>query len=456
MKTNFNRRKFLRCSAGGAGTIVGLPLLESMFGSSQAYAAANLDKPRFFSFYVPNGIIEENWFPDSGSKTNFDLSGTALEAFQEKGLKNDISLYRGMTNTGDKGSGNAHMKAIAGFLTGHAIPNDRIAKHKVSFDQHLANYYRNEGSGTRLHSLQLAGNPELDSPLNNDYNNRLKNSLSFSDDGTILNNTANLKAVYDRLFSGTNDGSSGQDANRRSLLKLSVLDQVKEDRDNIAKFLSAEDKSRLDQYYTSLRDLEQELDAEVSMPPEPGTCVAPNVNPPQLNDSQRNNSIGDHARIMAKMIAVAFSCDITRSVTYMAGGEAAGCSYEDIDIDEHFHNSISHNRDGKKDKWSKIDKFHGDLVANVMEELKKTQNGTGTLLDGTGILFGSGLGNGSAHQGTNIALMVGGNIGQWEHGRYHQIPNDDRYHARLLNTFNKEMGLPGSFGDLPNEYVPIS
>ena len=450
MKKVINRRSFLR---GGAGTMVALPLLEAMFTSSAAFADAPGLHPRLFSFYVPNSTIEPRWYPKNGTKTNFDLTNTALAPFQEMGFKNDISLYQGLSSAGKYGSGNAHMRAIAGFLTGAAIRNDAVTTHKISIDQALANAHQ-QASPTRIHSLQLAGNPELDSPNNNRYNNQLKNSLAFDASGRILPNTANLKNVFDKLFAGMDPGEATTAVNRRQALQLSVLDSIKRDRDKLMQTLGQADRQRMEEYFTSLRELEMQINSE-TMAPVVGGCTVPNINAPATSDTARNNRIGDHAKIMAKIMAAAFRCDLTRVVTYMSGGEAAGCSYADIGVNLHFHNSISHNRGQHEDLHHKIDTFHSELVANTMKELESVPHGAGTLLDGTAIIYGAGLGNGDNHSLDRIAFLVGGRFGNFQHGRHHTLNGVN--HAEVLNTVRRELGLAGnSFGDSGNKTVAIS
>lgn len=448
MKRKLNRRSFLRSSSTGISTVVGLPLLESMFGSSAAFADAPGAHPRFFSFYVPNGIIEESWYPSGGSKTNFNLGGTALEAFQDKGLKNDISLYRGMKNVADghPGGCNAHMIAVSSWLTGKRLNSDDTNTHVISLDQELAEVQK----GLTVHSMQWAGNSELDKPNGSVYFNPLKNALNWNKNGRILPLKSELRTEFDKLYAGLNaDPNAGLD--RRDALKISVLDDIKEDRDALLNQLGADDAQRMDRYFESLRDVEQRLDtlAENNQ----STCTKPNIdNIPNPTNGDRNDRIVKHAELAAKIAAQAFACGLTHSITYAAGGEAAGCHYKDVEgINEHFHNNISHNRNGKKGKWETIDKTHGELCAQFMLEMKNTPHGAGNLLDGTAVLFGSGLGNGDAHSKKNIALMVGGHFGNWEHGRYHTL--NGRNHADLIETLRVQMGLGKRYN---RNTVPIS
>lgn len=440
-----DRRTFLRSSTSGIATVMGLPLLEAMFSSSSAFADAPGMFPRIFAMYVPNGIIEEKWYPESGNKTTFDLSGTALESFQTRGLKNDISLYRGCRNvcSVDGSSGNAHMIGISSWLTGKAIKNDASQVHVTSLDQQLADALPR----TKVHSLQLAGNSELDKPNNNNYFNPLKNALNWDKNGRLLPLKSELRSEFDKLYAG--QGSvPGAGLDRRTALKMSVLDDIKEDRQRLASSLGAADAARMEQYFEGLRDLELKLEALSEANNNPSQCAYPNKlsleDIPNPINGTRNNSIQDQAHIAALIMAQAFSCGLTHAVTYCAGGEAAGCEYRDIGINTHFHNTISHNRSGRFNDWVKVDRFHGDLCAEFMWQLKNTPHGAGNLLDGTAVVFGSGLGNGDAHSHNNIALMVGGHFGDWQHGRYHQLNN--RNHADVIDTMRQKMGLSDNYG----------
>ncbi|WP_053980707.1 DUF1552 domain-containing protein [Marinagarivorans algicola] len=453
MKRDLNRRTFLRSSATGISTAVGLPLLEAMFNSSSAFADAPGKYPRFFAMYVPNGIIEEKWFPRRNSKTDFNLAASSLKKFDEYGLKNDISLYRGMQNVcrSDGSNGNAHMIGISSWLTGVGIKKDSSQTHRPSLDQELADAMQAEYGRTKVHSLQLAGNSELDKPNNNNYFNPQKNALNWGSNNRLLPLKSALKNEFDKLYAG-GGSTPGAGVDRRFETKISVLDDIKEDRQAMLKQLGASDRARLDQYFESLRDLEESLNAQIDIGDNTQECAQPAGvnNIPNPTNGARNNRFGDHARIAAKITAQAFACGLTHAVTYCTQGEAAGCHYEDIGINTHFHNSISHNRGGRLNDWVKIDTFHADLCAEFMYQMKNTPHGTGTLLDGTGILFGSGLGNGTNHSHDDLALMVGGHFGNWKHGNYHTF-NGNRSHGDLVDTLRAEMGLP----DLGKNKVPI-
>lgn len=441
MTKKYPRRSFLRgTAAGGISTLVALPLLEASFRSDRAFAQAAGGTPRLIAFYVPNGTIEERWFPDGGSGNNYDLSGTALAPLAP--FQDSLRLFRRLGNTGRSGSGNAHMRAIAGFLTGTAISSDAVSRVGISLDQRLADHYATT-SPTPVHSLQLAGNNELDPPNNNRYNNQLKNSLSFDREGRILPNTSDLRSVFNRLFTGVDDGQVDEAARRRAVLGKSVLDHVLQDSAQLSAGLGTQDRQRVEEYFDSLRALERRLQP----PAGAAACDVGGTTFPSYDDDRRLDEIGDHARQTARMLSLAFRCDATRVATYMAGGEAAGCRYNDIGVGEHFHNNISHNRGGKADLHHRIDTYHSELVAAFLQELADTPHGDGTLYDSTAVIYGAGLGNGDRHSLADISLAVAGRFGASRGGIYHRDLGG-RDHGVVLYSIARELGLgDGPQGD---------
>ncbi|MEM7604352.1 MAG: DUF1552 domain-containing protein [Myxococcota bacterium] len=443
-RKKLTRRTMLRGGLGAAAVSLARPRLEAMFESSTAFAQGSAH-PRFVAFYVPNGVIEERWFPE-GNASDYTFAGTALEPLAAH-LPHTTALRR-LRSPGTEGGGNQHMRGISGFLTGSAIANDRVTELSISIDQFIANHYA-EVAPTPVHSLQLAGNNELDPPLNTVYNNALKNALSFDQAGRILPNTANLRAVFNRLFAGVEAPEQDLEAERRRVMRRSVLDSVLTERDRLQTHLGAADRARVEEYFESVRALELRIEGS-DAPIAAGCSVPEAAGFPEYEDGPRLHAIGEHARQTAELLRLAFSCDLTRCATYMAGGEAAGCSYRDIDINQHFHNSISHDRRGKANLHHRIDTFHSELVAAFADGLLATAEGEGTLLDSTVITYGSGLGNGDSHDLRSIAFAVVSRLGRFAEGRYLQ-DLDQRSSGDALMTILEEMGLPqGRFGDSRN------
>lgn len=430
------RRQFL---AAGLGTAVALPLLELNLGSQQALAQAGMEHTRFVSFYLPNGVIQNQWWPATGSGSAFNLQNTALAPLQPH--KDALSIFRNLRNVGRAdGGGNAHMRAIAAFLTGMPIPNDRVTRHEISFDQSLADHYASVAP-TPIHSLQLAGNNKIDPPNNSSYNNNLKHGLNFDREGRLMPTTANLRAVFDRAFQGLDTSQANQEVKERAFLRRSVLDYVAKERASLNTKLGVNDRLRIEQYFDSIREIERRLDAFDEINDNGGTCGDTLNAPKSYDDNRDNHFIGEHARLTASLLAVLFQCELTRVATYMSSGEASKTEYPEIDINLIFHDAISHNQNAHSDKHHLIDTYHAELVANFLDVFEATPHGSGTLLDGTCFLMGSGLGNGDAHSMENIAMMMAGRFGSIQQGRFYEDMGGQD-HSRLLNTIRDEMNLP--------------
>lgn len=437
-----DRRRFLRGAVAGTTAAVALPLLPSLFGNDRAFAQA-LEKVRFMGIYQANGFIEEDWYPERGSSSqrNFSLQGTALEPLEPH--KANITLLRSMRCAGvESGGGNGHMRAIAGFFTGAGIPNDRISRFRISMDQLIADEYE-KTAPTRIHSMQLIGNPELDPPNNSQYTNALKNAVSFDSEGRMLPNTANLRAQFNLMFPnglGTGAPEEGQGPGYQK----SVLDLVASERQAFMANVGMDEREIVDQYFESVRDAEK----QISTLPTVSCDSAPNTTFPSNDDKSRMNELGDHMRAVAKLVTLGFQCGITRVATYAFSGEASGCHYRDIkdmSINEHIHNSISHNRGAKKGKHHRVDKFHVELVANMLSEFEAVRLGNGTLMDNTAVVFGTGLGNADSHNHRDIALLIAGRFGNIKQGAYHMDLNN-RFHYELLSTVLENMGFDPRFG----------
>ncbi len=448
------RRTLLRSSVYSINAAVALPLLEAMYDSDAAYAQAQEDATRFVAMYVPNGIIEEKWFPPGTAKEGWTLKGTSLEAFETLGLINDISFYQKMTNASGFGSaGNGHLTSISSWLTGKTIPNDDLAKFRWSLDQEHSDWMNQKELGTTTNLpnpdakvLRMAGSSELDTGRMQ-YNNEQKNALNWSKAGTILALDSDIRKQFDQLYSVPGSGGGGG-ISRRTLRQISVLDDVKDDCDALANSnaLSSEDRRRFRDYCDATRDIELDLDRMVENPVEID-CDAPFTSAEMPDDPAPNpnrkgsaRTITPHITAAVKLVPHAFSCGLIHSATYCAGGEAAGCLYADIGVGVHYHNAVSHNRAANYDKWVRVDTYHADYFAQLMYNMKNTPNGLGkNLLDNTGFMFGSGLGNGDRHQKTAIAMLVGGHIGNWQHGKRHILR--EQKHSAVNDTIRRELKM---------------
>ena len=456
-----NRRVFLKGGLKGAGTLVGLPFLESIF-YNKAYAQSLGGKIlRFACFYHPNGVIQQRvgnnldsyaFFPDRNSNQQFNLAESNLKAVQDLGLREYLTIVKGV-RTPD-GSGNAHMRGIAGFLTGQGLSNDRVSKVNASIDEVFLSRIAKEVQNTGLY---MVGNPQLDNPLSgSNYNNALKNALCFTGNGGFRTPRNDYKNLFDQLFAGLNQPAAKKEVSKRDFLKLSVLDSVKESRDYLNSKVNKRDRVKLDTYYTRLREAERKIS---SMYDEKeivaGTCKSQpngisnlqNYNP----NPTRNNVVHDVSDIidnLNEMMAIAFACDRLRVFSFMFGGEAAGCEYRNLGVGRHFHNSLSHNNNQSNDTAKlhrRIDRYHIQKVAEFAKKLSELEDfGGKSVLDNTTILTGSGLARGYNHTHDPLPITIlGKGGGGIKGGQFLELSGNDKPTGVLLSSILAAMGFPG-------------
>ncbi len=464
-KLILNRRLFLKCSLSGASTLVGLPFLESIQGNKAFAQNLNNSTPlRFVCMYHPNGVIqkkhgnnENGWayFPDRSSETNFNLANCNLKALNDKGLRDQLTIIRGINTNG---SGNAHMVGISNFLTGSAIPNDDIRKHRISFETHFGNVF---AKNLPIKSMFMAGNPELDRPKEGSkYNNNLKNALSFSNDGSLRKPQMDQKSIFDQLFKGIGQTETESVISKRDQLKLSVLDTVSEARDALNRRINSSDRKVLDNYYTRIRELEKKLNVQFNQAPTGQACQVNQNAFRSIRNHNPNNRISDLTNVVdnaIELMVLAFACDRVRSFSFMFGGEAAGCEYSHIGVNRHFHNTLSHtnanNNSGNIQLHRRVDRYHVQKIGELAEKLGGIREANGeSILHNSAIVSGSGLATGYNHSRSNIPFIVLGRAGGGiRGGRFLQLSGGNSNVAKFYSSLLRAYGASDTkFGDNGN------
>ena len=439
-----HRRTFLKGQCGGLATLLALPLLEIMGTGPKAFGQSATPM-RFICLYHPNGVIQpgsnyKEWWPKAQSGGNFSINNSAFEAI-DPSLAPYLSFVRGINNGG--GGGNAHMQGIS-QLTGQPISNDRINRHSISLDQFLADEFTKRHGNFRIKSLDLAANNELDRPNNNVYNNALKNALSFNKDGSIRPRRANLREVFQSYFAGLSSTATKTELSKRDFLKKSVLDTVLQSRNQLFQKLGQNDKQTVEAYFSEVRAAELKIQSNYESSDQ---CNVPQSNPfSAFSDTDRLNRIDRHSDLTVDLIALALKCDLTRVATYMLGGEAAGCHYQEIGVNTHFHNTLSHtNWSSGSDnstniqKHRKIDAYHVSILEKLMKKLREQKEGSGSILDNTAILMGSGLAKGYSHSLRDIPIVIAG--GAIQGGKFIQNFSGSNRPSRVHLSIIHAMGL---------------
>jgi len=436
------RRTLLR----GLGTAIALPLLDSMIPAFSR-AATTKAPCRMAMLYVPNGIIMEHWLPAGLQQTSDGASPLPSQlprissAFTP--FRNDILMLGGLTQNGGRALGDGpgdHGRAGANYLTcvHPKKTNGRDLHAGISVDQIAAK--RLEGK-TRFASLELGCEEGVQGgSCDNGYSCAYSNSISWRTPSSPMPAEIRPRAVFERLF-----GAAVSDP-RAALYEKSILDLVAADAQRLNVQLGGADKRKLDEYLFAIRDLEKRIGAAAkSDPVRRPSMAAPQVGIPA--------DFSEHARIMLDLMTLAFQTDSTRVATLLLALEQSPRAYPEIGIPEAHHGLTHHQGDkGKIEKVTQINCYHAKQFVYLLEKLRSTPDGDGSLLDHSMITYGSGLSDGNAHDHANLPLVLAGRAcGTLKSGRFLQYPRETPM-ANLYVAMLDRMGVPvDSLGDSNGE-----
>ncbi|QDU76745.1 hypothetical protein Pan97_38020 [Bremerella volcania] len=383
MSNQLSRRTFLRAS----GIAMGLPLLSSM-GASRLLAKDESgeasDVRRMLAICAPLGIHTPNLFPEKAGK-DYELT-PYLKPMGS--LRNKFSVISGIMHPNVDG-GHAAEKS---FLTGAAHPGQPSFQNTISVDQLAAEQL---GYKTRFSSLTLAVD---------------HNSLSYTRSGVQIPAENRPSKLFAKLFlEGTQQEKEEQ--MRRIEDGQSIMDLVQDQTKKVTKKVGREDNQTLDQYFTSVRELEQRLVQAESWAKRPKPTV--DRKPPEDIDDRAE--LTRRLRLMYEMIFLAIQTDSTRFISLIAPG---GNEVVALDgVDDGWHNLSHHGRDPDKiEMLTIIELEEMRLFAELMQKLEDVKEGSHSLLDQTAILLGSNLGNASSHNNTNLPIIAAG--GHFRHGQH--------------------------------------
>jgi hypothetical protein len=388
----------------GLGVSIALPLLETMAplaGRARAAQAAAGALPRRMVFvYFPNGVIMDAWKP-TGEGREFQLSRT-LSAFEP--FKDNMLVLANLADNKARGGG-AHASTMPAYLSGVSIfktmGNDIRAS--ITCDQIVA---QKVGHATRFPSLELGCDfGQQDGFCDTGYSCVYQTNISWRSANQPAPKEVNPRIVFDRLFAGQSAGETSIVQQQREAMNLSILDFVREQATDINNRVSASDRRRMDEYLTSIRDIERRiqappanLSADAAMGMERPTRVPP--------------LFRDHFRLMADMLVVAMQTDMTRVATLVMATEGNRRSYPELGFTEE-HHGVSHHK-GDPDlieKFTKINEHHAGEMAYLIERVSRVQEGESTLLDNSMIVYGSGMADGNAHAHRDIPTVIFGKGG---------------------------------------------
>jgi len=416
-RSPISRRKFLQ----GAGILLSLPMLDAMapaFAAAKRISAGTTPggKPRrLFAICNNLGLLPDQFFP-KGPGHDYALS-PYLEILKD--YRNDFTVFSGVSHPDVDGG----HPADNCFLTAAPHPGSGGFRNTISLDQYIAERI---GHLTRFQSLTLGVNVQQG-----------QRSLSWTASGVLIPCEEKASDVFRRMFlQGT---KAEMDEQMRKLeMGQSILDAVAGQAKDLQRNVGSRDRDRLDQYFTSVRDLEQrmKMSREWERKPKPKVAVSVPLDPASPK------AYMEKVRLMYDMARLAFETDSTRSVSLLLDSvNSPAIDIEDVQITDGYHNLSHHGKSQAKIAQLKaIDEWHMKLLANLFTELKSVRENGETLFDRTMILYGSNLGNANTHVTTNLPTLFAG--GGFRHGQHLAFDMEHNYPLpNLFVSMLQRMGL---------------
>lgn len=396
------RRTLLR----GVGASLALPLLDAMVPALTAFNRTPANPVRRLGFiYMPMGAHIARWTPPGPSGPLGELSPIlqSLEPVRDYlTVVTNLELRNAYPGT--------HATSNASFLSAAK------AKWTESTDYYLGTTVdqiaaKHIGGDTRLPSLELAMDLLTTvGQCDNGYACVYQNNLSWSSPTTPLPAEAHPRIAFERLFG---DGGSASERMAELRKSASLLDWVREDISRLQRNLSAADRTRVDQYLTTVREVERRIQKAES---ETADTPLPDLDRPVGVPA----SYADHARLMFDLQVLAYQGDVTRVIAFQLARETSTRTYPEIGVNDP-HHPLTHHQ-GNQEKLAKvglINAFHVSLFSYFLQKLKATPEGNGSLLDHSLFLYGSGMGDPNVHDHVNLPILVAGaSAGRLKGGRH--------------------------------------
>ena len=414
------RRTFLR----GLGASLALPLLDSMVPALSAQATTVANAPRRLGYvYIPMGMNPVPWTPAGvGRITALSPSLAALTPYLDAVTVVTNLELRNAYTTGNHASSNC------AFLSCVKAKRTEGSDYELgtTVDQIAA---RQIGGDTPIPSLELG--TDLIAQVgncDNGYACVYQNNLSWASPTSPLPTEADPRVVFERLF-----GDGGTPEQRRAEMRkdASILDWVLDDMAHLQSTLGRVDRTKVDEYLSTVREVERRIQTA-----ERQTRSTP------LPDLTRPTSVPaeweDHVKLMFDLQVLALQADLTRVITFQLAREASTRTYPQIGVPEPHHPVSHHVNDPEKlAKLAKINAYHVSLFAYMVDRLRSTEDGDGSLLDHSTYVLGSGMGNPDVHNHSNLPIVVARGGGDptlgGRHIKYEQQTPLANLHLALLD-----------------------
>ncbi len=437
-KKHISRRTVLR----GAGATLALPLLDAMIpaGTALAQTAAN-PKPRFVGCFVPHGMAPGYWVPDKEGALDAVLpfNWKPLEPFVKQTVI--MSGLHSRSAEPPPGATGADHWVAAAFLCANKPKKTAGADvyAGTTIDQLIA---QKIGGDNLMPSMQLAvEDPGANSSnCGEGYSCAYTNTISWSSPTQPLPMELNPQVVFERMFG---DGSTAEQRAKRRKRDGSILDSLTSSLSRLRSESSGSDRERLDNYTENVREIERRLQIAMKASTVAPTDMSVPVGVPQTFD--------EHIKLQFDLMALAFQADITRVGTLLFARDLTLKTYPASEAPTvGFHGASHHGEDPRRiAELSKINQYHVKMLAHLIANLAKTQDGDGTLLDHSLVLYGSNMGNSNQHVHYDVPhVLIGGLNGKLKGGRHLAYPTKTIPTGNLLLSVLDMYGIhQDSIGD---------
>jgi hypothetical protein len=412
-KKHISRRTVLR----GIGATLALPFLDSMVPAATALSqTAASPKPRFVGCFVPHGAAPGYWVPSTEGPLAAELpfNYKPLEPFRAQTV-----IFSGLHSRSAEpppGATGADHWVASAFLCADKPKKTAGADvyNGTTIDQLIA---QKIGGDNLMPSMQLAvEDPGANSSnCGEGYSCAYTNSISWSSPTQPLPMELNPQVIFERMFG---DGSTPEQRAARRKRDGSILDSLTGSISRLSKNSSASDRERLDSYTENVREIERRL--QIAMK---ASTVAPTDMPVPVGVPQ---TFDEHIKLQFDLLALAFQADITRVGTLLFARDLTGRTYPESEAPTSgFHGVSHHGEDPRRiADLSKINQYHVKMLAHLIGKMAATNDGDGTVLDHSLVLFGSNMGNPNQHLHYDVPhVLVGGVNGRLKGGRHLAYPS---------------------------------
>ena len=422
-----NRGRFILKSLGALLALSGLPSLmaKTVGGNSAVQAAkgAGIGARRFVAIGNLLGFQTKQLFPTTKGR-NYEKT-TLLEPVWDN--RDQMTVYRGF----DHGVKGGHF-AVHSFLSG--VLNSEAQNRpdgNVTIDQYLADEI---GFETRFPSLTVGSEGGIHGGC----------QIAWTKSGVRVPPVTNPVQLFEKLFVTDSPERRARRAEENKV-QASILDSVMEEAGRLSKRVNKEDKDKLDEYLTSVRDVEKRLELRQRWTSHP--------KPTAPFEKPSNHNAVEDLPMLYEMIALALQTDSTRIATLEIGGDFMP---QHLGIKKDWHGLSHHGNDPEAiASLVTLEKYQIEHFGKFVTRLSKMNDGERTLLDSTTVLFGSGMGDGNSHKNSDLPILLAG--GGYKHGEFQEVPREGINKVPLCNLFvdiAQKMGVEtDSFGSSTGRFA---